>query len=122
MFGEGQKFFSSSLLPELLGKWYTRPVVNSTNTDHCDENSASPSSENTAMADQSTIATTSTSQKLYCYCCCPEDGLMIACDNTEGKIEWFHQDCVELTSIPARDWYCPDCCNLPQFLNLKQKN
>ena len=63
---------------------------------------ASQSSENTAMADQSTIATTSSSQeKLYYYCRCPEDGLMIACDNTECKIEWFHQDCVELTSIPA---------------------
>ena len=82
--GEGQNFFLSSLLPELLGKWYTQPVVNSTNTDHRDENFASQSSENIAMANQSTIATTSSSQeKLYCYCCCPEDGLMIACDNTE---------------------------------------
>ena len=117
---KAKNFFSSSFLRELLGKWYTRPVVNSTNTDHRDENSASQSSENTAMGDQSTIATTSSSQeKLYCYCRCPEDGLMIACDNTECKIEWFHQDCVELTSIPTGDWYCPDCCNLPQFLKLK---
>ena len=119
MFGEGQNFFSSSLLPELLGKWYTRLVVNSTNIDHRNENSASQSRENTAMANQSTIATTSSSQNLYCYCCSPKDRLMIACDNTECKIEWFHQDCVELISIPAGDWNCPDCCNLPQFLNLK---
>ena len=63
MFDKYPKKISSGLLPELLGKWYTRPVVNSSNTDHCDENAASHSSENTAMADQSTITATSGSQE-----------------------------------------------------------
>ena len=29
----------------------------------------------------------------YCYCRCPEKGKMIACDNTNCNIEWFHMNC-----------------------------
>ena len=89
------------------------------NTDHCDENAASDSNDNTAIANQTTVNSTSGSQEeLYYYCRGPEHGLMIACDNTGCKIEWFHQNCLGLSSIPAGDWYCPDCSKLPQFLNV----
>jgi hypothetical protein len=38
---------------------------------------------------------------------------MVACDNPECPIEWFHFACVGLTEQPKGKWYCPDCA--PQF-------
>ena len=34
---------------------------------------------------------------------------MIACDNVECQIEWFHVNCLQLENIPKDKWYCPDC-------------
>jgi hypothetical protein len=38
---------------------------------------------------------------------------MIACDNEEECEggEWFHLECVGLTSLPPRrgKWFCPEC-------------
>jgi hypothetical protein len=38
---------------------------------------------------------------------------MVACDNPECPIEWFHFACVGLTEQPKGKWYCPECA--PQF-------
>ena len=107
---KAKAFFTTYLLPELLGNWYTRPVVKSSNTSHSDENTS-----------QSDVIDASGSHKLYCYCNGPDEGSMIACDNTECKIEWFHQDCLDLKSVPEGKWYCPDCSQLPEFLGKGKK-
>ena len=99
---EAETFFTTCLLPELMGNWYTRPSVKSSNTSDFDENTD--------------VIDASGSQKLYCYCSGPDEGSMIACNNTECKIEWFHQDCLNLKSVPRGKWYCPDCSKLPEFL------
>ena len=105
-------FFTTCLLPELLENWYTRPAVKPSNISHSDEN--------TSLSD---VIDASGSQKLYCYCNCPDDRSMIACDNTECKIEWFHQDCLNLKFVPRGKWYCLDCSKLPEFLGKwKKKN
>ncbi|KAF3484823.1 hypothetical protein F2Q69_00053554 [Brassica cretica] len=39
-------------------------------------------------------------------------GEMIACDNNECKIEWFHFGCVGLKDQPKGKWYCPDCATV----------
>jgi inhibitor-of-growth protein 1 len=36
-------------------------------------------------------------------------GEMIGCDNDACQIEWFHFECVQLTSKPKGKWYCPQC-------------
>lgn len=36
-------------------------------------------------------------------------GEMIGCDNDLCPIEWFHFQCVALTSKPKGKWYCPKC-------------
>uniref|UniRef100_A0A915IPC3 Inhibitor of growth protein n=1 Tax=Romanomermis culicivorax TaxID=13658 RepID=A0A915IPC3_ROMCU len=36
-------------------------------------------------------------------------GEMIGCDNNECEIEWYHFECVNLTSKPKGKWYCPNC-------------
>ena len=52
--------------------------------------------------------------KTYCYCKRPYYNLMIACDNSKCKIEWYHYACVSIVRTPAenKQWYCPDCKNV----------
>ncbi|KAA3485482.1 PHD finger protein ING1-like [Gossypium australe] len=45
----------------------------------------------------------------YCLCNQVSYGEMVACDNPNCKIEWFHFGCVGLKDQPKGKWYCPDC-------------
>lgn len=47
----------------------------------------------------------------YCFCRTVSHGEMIACDNPECPIEWFHYPCVGLTKNPRGKWYCAQCYN-----------
>lgn len=48
---------------------------------------------------------------VYCYCRCPYDEVseMIACDDVNCKIEWFHFECVGILVPPRGQWFCPGC-------------
>ena len=48
-------------------------------------------------------------QRNYCYCKRPCFEPMIACDNTDCTIEWFHYACVQIARAPRGSWFCPDC-------------
>ena len=47
----------------------------------------------------------------YCICKRISFGEMIACDNPDCPIEWFHFSCVGMTpeNRPKGQWFCPDC-------------
>ncbi|XP_046359754.1 inhibitor of growth protein 1-like [Haliotis rufescens] len=45
----------------------------------------------------------------YCLCNQVSYGEMIGCDNDKCVIEWFHFNCVGLTTKPKGKWYCPKC-------------
>uniref|UniRef100_A0A0D6R832 PHD finger protein ING n=1 Tax=Araucaria cunninghamii TaxID=56994 RepID=A0A0D6R832_ARACU len=45
----------------------------------------------------------------YCFCNQVSYGEMIACDNPDCKIEWFHYGCVGIKERPKGKWYCPNC-------------
>lgn len=45
----------------------------------------------------------------YCVCNQVSYGEMVACDNEDCEIEWFHYTCVGLTAAPKGKWYCPQC-------------
>ncbi|KAL3620077.1 hypothetical protein CASFOL_034989 [Castilleja foliolosa] len=78
--------------------------------------SASASAAATASAP---TATNSTSMELdlpvdpneptYCFCNQVSYGEMVACDNPDCKIEWFHYGCVGLKEQPKGKWYCSEC-------------
>ena len=90
-------FYKVGILPELLGKWYSKPpslISNacSSSAPPCDM-SCSKSPEN----------------EKWCYCGGEEHGQMIACDNETCSIGWFHTDCLNLKRIPKGRWYCRDC-------------
>ncbi|KAI7906496.1 uncharacterized protein BX663DRAFT_483231 [Cokeromyces recurvatus] len=48
-------------------------------------------------------------EPLYCYCSQVSFGEMLACDNPECEIEWFHLECVGLKTPPKGKWYCKNC-------------
>lgn len=48
-------------------------------------------------------------EPVYCVCQRISFGEMIGCDNDDCQIEWFHFECVGLTSKPKGKWYCPRC-------------
>lgn len=45
----------------------------------------------------------------YCICKRPSFNPMIACDNTECEIEWYHYSCVNIKRAPEGSWFCPQC-------------
>eukprot|EP00750_Incisomonas_marina_P025599 INCI5585.1.p1 GENE.INCI5585.1~~INCI5585.1.p1 ORF type:complete len:263 (-),score=44.41 INCI5585.1:200-988(-) len=50
-------------------------------------------------------------EPLYCTCRRPYVGQMVACENEDCEISWYHFECVGLTEQPAEDekWYCKTC-------------
>lgn len=59
------------------------------------------------------------------YCKCRgtvHDPNMIACDNVKCKIEWFHYECVGITTPPPGEWYCDDCKGLPRTVQEQAAN
>lgn len=45
---------------------------------------------------------------VFCTCRQPSYGEMIACDNKECEIEWFHMGCVTVKE-GQKLWYCANC-------------
>ena len=80
------QFFDVAILPELLGRWYTRSLVIPVEMD-------------------------STSDYNFCYCKEEKGGEMVCCDNSDCcSGQWFHLSCLKLKSAPrVKKWYCPDC-------------
>lgn len=48
-------------------------------------------------------------EDIWCSCNRQAFGEMIACDNRNCTIKWFHLECVSLTEAPKGKWFCPDC-------------
>ena len=97
-------FFKVEILPELLGKFFSRP-----------QTTQNPSEVSLSHCDTTVDETDSTRVK-YCYCQEEKEGEMIGCDNPLCQYEWFHFECLRLTSKPkSKLWYCPDCRKLPEF-------
>ena len=87
-------------------------------TDSGDDQDASSSDDihqdnSTCTTDQSDDGSINSDQ-LWCFCREPESGQMIACDNDQCPIVWFHTGCVNLKRIPKGNWYCPECKQKPK--------
>ena len=84
-------FIKVGVLPELLGKWYSK-----------ENQSVILSLENKDAGEES-------SENVGCYCRDKEDGKMIACNNKDCAIQWFHTTCLRITKLALGKWFCPDC-------------
>lgn len=111
------RFFRDCLLPELLGRRYTRGSTSRGTASQSEQpinEQANDSTVQAAKQDASSSATSET-RRLYCYCQQPEDTHeMIGCDNPNCSFEWFHTKCLKLKCIPEGSWYCPDCCKISE--------
>ena len=83
-----EDFYKQAIMPELLGKWYTKkPVM--------------PSEVDAATSSTAQDNCNTTSEELWCYCKKPEDDRqMIGCDYPGCTIQWFHVDCLQLKAVP----------------------
>lgn len=106
-------FFKYGVLPEIVGKWYTRKpiadsqgIVQQPSAQECEQGS---SSGETVI------------DELWCYCNQPGYGEMIMCDNPECTIQWFHFDCLRIRRPPKGKWYCPSCRKLSSFNRQKKR-
>lgn len=107
--------FKTAILPELVGKFYSRlpgtaiptaPLnVACNSAKSCENDMDSPSNELT-----------------WCYCDQVESGKMVFCDNENCHIKWFHFICLKMTCKPkSKLWYCPECRKLSQFSKKRVK-
>ena len=109
-----QQFFMTSILPELIGKFYSR------NTDIII--SPQVASEELSSPGPSSLHKNQVGGNLYCYCQSPESGLMVGCDNPDCAYQWFHLECLRLSCAPkSKHWFCPDCRKLPEFRRKRMK-
>ena len=95
---KSSQFFRQCLLPELVGKFYSRNASTIQSTSTCD-----------------------VQEMKYCYCKKGEYGDIIGCDNTNCPCQWFHYECIGLKSAPKGKWYCPDCRKLDTFKRKKKR-
>ncbi|KAG1671733.1 Chromatin modification-related protein YNG2 [Nymphon striatum] len=109
------RLFHTAVLPELVGKFYTRLPTNSlsvpTTPKPVPQNSLKQplTSANLISDDNSNKA------DLYCHCQTGEHGKMVCCDNENCSYQWFHFSCVGITRKHRGKWFCPDCRKMPEF-------
>lgn len=89
-------------------------AATSDGTETATNNKSTKTNVNTKNQSSSSSSQPKTSQRespepTYCVCHQVSYGDMICCDNDACEIEWFHFQCVSLTSKPKGKWYCPNC-------------
>jgi len=94
-------FFIYGILPEVVGKWYTRKPV--ADVDGLPVESDQPDCQQSQEEEDDSSA-------LWCYCSKPEFGDMIKCDNKSCTIKWFHFDCLEMRTAPKGEVVLPILC------------
>ncbi|KAL5011782.1 hypothetical protein ScPMuIL_010333 [Solemya velum] len=98
MVASSKEFHTKAILPELLGKFYTRA-----------ETPATPLCED-QMPSNNTTAAGEPMSRVYCYCGLPEDhDMMIGCEDENCEIEWYHLICLKIKKVPKGKWICPEC-------------
>ena len=88
---QAEKFFKLCVLPELLGRWFTRSHGCQVPHDVADE------------------LQTEEDNGTWCYCQQPKSGDMICCDSKGCSIRWFHLGCLQMAESPRGKWLCPTC-------------
>ena len=101
------RFLVRCILPEIIGRWYTRQSVAALDA------GAIPTGSAGELDVTSDNNLTDTTKEVYCICKGIDDGRrMVMCENDDCKSgTWFHFECMNLTRKPRGKWYCPVCKN-----------
>ena len=101
------QIFHAAILPELVGKLYSRVDVSKPHALPQTQNE--PATRTVDVSSQTATATPDL-EETWCICKEPEHGWMVECHNEAAcDIHWFHFDCVGLKTPPKDDWYCSQC-------------
>ncbi|KAL3885168.1 hypothetical protein ACJMK2_025263 [Sinanodonta woodiana] len=112
MCAKTKHIFVTAILPELIGKFYSRlPNTNILSASAC----------NSSRSGESETSSCITNEELWCFCNQVESGRMMCCDNDKCKLKWFHYLCLGISCAPRGKWYCPDCRKLSQFQSKRGK-
>ena len=91
-----EKFWRTCILPEILGRWYTRKL------------------------DLIPLLLPDSTQPFECYCRQIKPlNERVVCANSECRIKNFHKSCLSIENIPT-EWFCPHCRKLTKYK--KKKN
>ena len=113
---KSKNIFDTAIMPELVGKFYTRLSSTMANV------SSQPGVSTSAESHGSDCAASASGQEeTWCFCGQVEFGKMILCDNAKCHIKWFHYSCINVKVAPKGKWYCPKCQKLPKFEPKKGK-
>lgn len=112
-----QHLFEVGIMPELLGRWFSRLPEQPTDTQP-----ASNPNPSHPCSDRDKELSTATTDK-YCYCQGDEYGEMVGCDNDDCPYKWFHLECLHLKSLPkSKEWYCPDCRKVEKYKKKRKRS
>eukprot|EP00117_Sycon_ciliatum_P019190 scpid45373/ scgid17476/ PHD finger protein ING1; Protein INHIBITOR OF GROWTH 1 len=101
-----KKFFQCAVLPELVGKWFTKTF----STLPADASSAATSASEPLGAASTTSTADQERPPEFCYCKSVKAGEVLRCSNNDCSIRLFHMACLQLKSKPKRkNWTCPEC-------------
>ena len=96
-----KEFFLRGILPELIGRWFSRPTPTPQRT-MGPENPVAHEAGERSSSDRSPAA--------FYHCSGVEHGQMVSCDDDDCPYQWFHLDCLKLKAFPkSKTWYCPEC-------------
>lgn len=103
-------FFVYGILPELIGKWYTRqPVANKSGVVELADKLKPHTEGNDTDESQCDDQNGEDPDATWCYYGGPSHGKMVCCDNSECSIQWSHFKCLRIDSTPKEKWFCPSC-------------
>ena len=121
MVKKAKSFFLQAILPELIGKLYSRPIYSdsgkSTSNVQLDNSTISSTSQilnysKSAMNTINVINQQDDTDLVICFCQTiykPEVDNVIGCDGKNCQYKWFHFDCLKIKKVPKGKWYCSKC-------------
>jgi len=116
IYQKSKNIFDMAIMPELVGKFYTR--LSST--------MATVSSQPGIFApaeshDSDCAASASDQEKTWCLCGQVEFGKMVLCDNAQSHINWFHYSCINVKIAPKGKKVLPTVPKANQVSAKKRK-
>lgn len=113
---KAQEFFLKVTLPELVVQYFTLPPTSQASFGPSVLQQQQPLEvrvktprKQPAKKDKAPKR----NKSVWCLCAGPEKGQMVACDNENCTVQWYHFHCVGLVDTPSADtpWFCPSCAD-----------
>ena len=111
---KSKHIFTTAILPELVGKFYSRLPFSQPLSTH-------PNNIEKPVSKANVDCASSKPEELWCFCAQVESGKMVLCDNDDCDIKWFHYLCLGISCAPRGKWYYPDCRKLSKFKSKRGK-